>query len=73
MAAGHTAGRAGLCALLLDTVVYAQYRFHVNLFMVSLFLNDKNGEIFDFTTSTWLVVGACVVVALALEAGSPAG
>ncbi len=61
-------GALGLCALLLDTVVYAQYRFHVNLFMVSLFLNDKNGEIFDFTTSTWLVVGACVVVALALEA-----
>ncbi|MBZ9537726.1 DUF3413 domain-containing protein [Modicisalibacter tunisiensis] len=47
---------AGLCLMLVDTVVFAQYRFHINHFMVSLFLNDKNGEIFSFTTSTWLVV-----------------
>ena len=60
-------GALGLSALLLDTVVYAQYRFHVNAFMVSLFLNDKNGEIFSFATSTWLVVVGCVAVALALE------
>ena len=60
-------GALGLCALLLDTVVYAQYRFHVNYFMVSLFLNDENGEIFSFTTSTWLVVIGCVLLALALE------
>ncbi|WP_110650634.1 DUF3413 domain-containing protein [Salinicola peritrichatus] len=57
----------GLCALLLDTVVYAQYRFHVNYFMVSLFLNDKNGEIFSFAASTWLVVIGCALVTLALE------
>ncbi|NWO55335.1 DUF3413 domain-containing protein [Chromohalobacter israelensis] len=60
-------GALGLCALLLDTVVYAQYRFHVNYFMVSLFLNDENGEIFSFTTSTWLVVIGCVLLALTLE------
>lgn len=60
-------GALGLSTLLLDTVVYAQYRFHVNAFMVSLFLNDKNGEIFSFATSTWLVVVGCVAVALALE------
>ncbi|WP_110669588.1 DUF3413 domain-containing protein [Salinicola halophilus] len=57
----------GLCALLLDTVVYAQYRFHVNYFMVSLFLNDTNGEIFAFNRSTWLVVAAAVLGALLLE------
>ncbi|WP_251975786.1 DUF3413 domain-containing protein [Salinicola avicenniae] len=56
-----------LCILLLDTVVYAQYRFHVNYFMISLFLNDKNGEIFSFTTSTWLVVAASVALALLFE------
>ncbi|WP_110601578.1 DUF3413 domain-containing protein [Salinicola lusitanus] len=60
-------GALGLSALLLDTVVYAQYRFHVNAFMVSLFLNDKDGEIFSFTTTTWLMVVGSVVAALALE------
>lgn len=60
-------GALGLSALLLDTVVYAQYRFHVNAFMVSLFLNDKNGEIFSFATTTWLIVAACVIAALTLE------
>ncbi|WP_110693597.1 DUF3413 domain-containing protein [Salinicola halophyticus] len=60
-------GALGLSALLLDTVVYAQYRFHVNAFMVSLFLNDKDGEIFSFAASTWVAIVGCVVAALALE------
>lgn len=58
---------AGLGLLLIDTVVYAQYRFHLNHFMVSLFLNDKNGEIFSFTTSTWLVVAGVVGALLVFE------
>ncbi|GHB14416.1 DUF3413 domain-containing protein [Salinicola rhizosphaerae] len=57
----------GLCALLLDTVVYSQYRFHVNYFMISLFLDDKNGEIFSFEPTTWVVVGGCVLATLLLE------
>lgn len=56
----------GLSALLVDTVVYAQYRFHVNWFMVSLFLNDRNGEIFNFSPETWVIV---VGVALTLLIG----
>ncbi|HET8789659.1 MAG TPA: DUF3413 domain-containing protein, partial [Modicisalibacter sp.] len=47
---------SALWILLLDTGVYAQYRFHINHFMVSLFLNDQNGEIFSFSLSTWLSV-----------------
>lgn len=58
----------GASALLVDTVVYAQYRFHVNYFMVSLFLNDKNGEIFSFSIETWLIV-AGVALALLLAQG----
>lgn len=59
---------AGLWLLLLDTGVYAQYRFHINNFMVSLFLNDKNGDIFSFTLSTWLIVGAVALALLLAEA-----
>lgn len=58
---------AGLALLLIDSVVYAQYRFHLNHFMVSLFLNDKNGEIFSFTTSTWMIVIGVVGALLAFE------
>ncbi|WP_106476758.1 DUF3413 domain-containing protein [Phytohalomonas tamaricis] len=56
---------AGLWALALDTVVYGQYRFHLNGFMLSLFLNDKNGEIFSFSVMTW-IVGIAVIIALVL-------
>lgn len=59
---------AGLWLLLLDTGVYAQYRFHINQFMVALFLNDKNGEIFSFTLSTWLIVGGVALALLTAEA-----
>lgn len=58
---------AGLALMLVDTVVFAQYRFHINHFMVSLFLNDKNGEIFSFTGSTWLIVAGVVTVLLLVE------
>ncbi|SFH58884.1 DUF3413 domain-containing protein [Modicisalibacter xianhensis] len=59
---------AGLWLLLLDTGVYAQYRFHINQFMITLFLNDQNGEIFSFTTTTWLAVLGIALVLLAGEA-----
>nr|WP_298376868.1 DUF3413 domain-containing protein [uncultured Halomonas sp.] len=59
---------AGLWLLLLDTGVYAQYRFHINNFMVSLFLDDKNGDIFSFSLSTWLVVGGIALALLLAEA-----
>lgn len=58
---------AGLWLLLLDTGVYAQYRFHINQFMVALFLDDRNGEIFSFPASTWLIVGGVIVGLLIFE------
>lgn len=58
---------AALWVLLLDTGVYAQYRFHINQFMVALFLNDKNGEIFSFSLSTWLSVAGIALGLLLLE------
>ncbi|MCM2972669.1 DUF3413 domain-containing protein [Larsenimonas suaedae] len=56
---------AGLWALALDTVVFSQYRFHVNHFMLSLFVHDQNGEIFSFSASTW-ALGIGVIVGLLL-------
>ncbi|MEC9482496.1 MAG: DUF3413 domain-containing protein [Halomonas sp.] len=59
---------AGAWLLLLDTGVYAQYRFHINQFMVALFFNDKNGEIFSFPPSTWFIVGGVALALLVTEA-----
>ncbi|MBU3008877.1 DUF3413 domain-containing protein [Cobetia amphilecti] len=60
--AGILAGSA-LSALIIDSLVYAQYRFHLNGFMLSMFLNDSNGEIFEFDATTWLL-GACTLLGL---------
>ncbi|MHB0774982.1 DUF3413 domain-containing protein [Halomonas sp. WWR20] len=59
---------AGLWLLLLDSGVYAQYRFHINQFMVALVINDKNGEIFSFPLSTWLVFAGVALGLFLLEA-----
>ncbi|RKR07334.1 hypothetical protein C7446_0145 [Kushneria sinocarnis] len=45
----------GLWALALDTEVFAQYRFHVNHFMLSMFLHDSNGDTFSFSLFSWLM------------------
>ncbi|MCX2523978.1 DUF3413 domain-containing protein [Larsenimonas rhizosphaerae] len=43
----------GLWVLALDTVVFGQYRFHINHFMLSLFLHNEDGDIVSFSATTW--------------------
>lgn len=46
-----------LVLLLVDTFVYAQYRFHINFVVLDLFLNG-HGQIISFSAGTWgLMVG----------------
>lgn len=42
----------GLIALFLDTVVYSQYRFHVNAVMLELVIS---GQVVDFPITTWIM------------------
>lgn len=57
-------GTLGLSLLLLDTVVYHQFRFHLSSFVVELVLGGGS-EIFSFSWLTWLV-GVTAIVALFL-------
>jgi len=53
-----------IALVILDTLVFDQYRFHINGFVISLLINDKDGQIFDFSITSQLMalagVGAIV-------------
>lgn len=57
---------AGLCLLLLDSVVYAQYRPHLNLVVLDLVVGGGT-EIFSFSWATWLTVALTVAGLLILQ------
>lgn len=50
----------GLIVLFIDTVVYAQYKFHINFVMLELVMS---GHVVSFSISTWLMtIGSIVAV-----------
>jgi membrane-anchored protein YejM (alkaline phosphatase superfamily) len=53
-----TLGALVLLLMLVDTFIYQQYRLHINGFMVALFVNDKNNEVFDFGWGSWAALWA---------------
>lgn len=57
----------GLSLLVLDSLVFDQYRFHINGFIISLLVNDKDGQIFDFSFSSQLIVVAGVAAILLVQ------
>lgn len=67
---------AGLAILFIDTIVYAQYRFHINAVVLELVFS---GQVVSFPLVTWLTVIGSVVALIAgqwwlirwLEAGAP--
>ena len=55
----------GLTALLADTFIYQQYRFHINAMVMELFIAGGS-EIISFPLSMWLmIIGLVIVVILA--------
>ncbi len=53
-----------LCILIIDTFVFAQYRFHMNAVVVELVFS---GDVVDFPIITWLMAISGVLVLVALE------
>ena len=49
----------------IDTFVFQQYRFHLNLFIWNLVINDRNGEIFAFS---WTMKAIAIVAILTVVA-----
>jgi membrane-anchored protein YejM (alkaline phosphatase superfamily) len=52
--------------LLIDTFVYQQYRFHINLFVLDLFFNGQ-GQIISFAWYLWTAVFGFMAVLWAFE------
>ena len=50
----------------IDSMVFAQYRYHLNGFILELLLSGAAQDIFDFPISSFLMVGAAVVVGVIL-------
>ena len=53
-----------LIALIIDTFVYAQYRFHINTVMLELVMS---GQVVSFSLSTWLMVIAAITCIFAAQ------
>ncbi|MDT8427479.1 MAG: DUF3413 domain-containing protein [Pseudomonadales bacterium] len=56
-----------ICLLLLDTIIYAQYRFHFSGFILEL-VTQAGGEVFSFSWQTWVEAGLFVTGILVGEA-----
>ena len=54
----------GIAVLFIDTIVFAQYRFHINAVVLELVLS---GQVVSFPLVTWLTVIGGVSVLLALQ------
>ena len=52
-----------------DSLVFSQYRFHINLAMLQLFFGPAGKEIFVFPASTWVIVAGVVSVLIFAEWG----
>jgi membrane-anchored protein YejM (alkaline phosphatase superfamily) len=53
----------GLTALLADTFVYQQYRFHINAMVMELFIEGGN-EVISFPLSMWLIIFGLVALVI---------
>lgn len=58
-------GAGGTMALLADTVVYQQYRFHLNSAVLSLFFSDASDETFVFSGTMQLQAGLAAIAVVA--------
>jgi len=56
----------GVVLLEVDTLVYAQYRFHLSGFILDLALNSGN-EVFDFSDQTWNFMLLLVILVFGFE------
>lgn len=56
--------------LFIDTLVFDQYRFHINWFVIEFLLNDPDGQVIHFPLVMWLLAlsGALVILIATLSA-----
>lgn len=52
--------------LFIDTMVYSQYRFHINGFVLDMFFNI-NAQIIDLSLTSWLIAITCITAMIVLQ------
>lgn len=57
----------GIALVGLDSLVFDQYRFHINGFVINLLINDTDGQIFDFSLSSQLMAIAGVIGVVVMQ------
>ena len=57
---------SSLLLLAIDTAVFQQYRFHLNLFVWNLIINDTNNEIFQFSLLAKAITSLIAIVVLTI-------
>lgn len=60
---------SGMILLIIDSLVFDQYRFHINAFVIDLLLSDPNGQIISFSIGTWLTAAGVLLGILGIEIG----
>lgn len=65
---GMAIGMASTTLLFADTVIYQQYRFHINTAVLSLYFSDASAEIFQFPWIMKLQIGAIMAAIAAVQA-----
>ncbi|MBI2382695.1 MAG: DUF3413 domain-containing protein [Gammaproteobacteria bacterium] len=68
MPAAALGALAGIFVLVVDAVVYDQYRMHVGLYVWGLLFGGAGGEIFSFSGVMWALAGTLAATTLAGEA-----
>jgi uncharacterized protein len=63
-----TIGAAVVLWLIVDTIVYAQYRFHINFLILDLYFHS-NGQVISFAWQSWAKIAAVGVGLFLAELG----
>ncbi len=64
---GILLGSVYLLGIVIDTFVFAQYRFHINGMVLNLLFGGAADEIFTFSGSLWIWMAVLVVAVVAAE------
>lgn len=57
----------GFVLIFIDTLVFDQYRFHINWFVIDFLINDPDGQVIHFPLLMWLIaLGGAMAVLVAV-------
>ena len=58
-----------LFALFIDSTVFHLYRTHIDLQLLQMMISPERGEVFQFTTSEWVLAISALLFIIVVESG----